>query len=245
MGYWRLPDNAKHPVGHYLALIPRSLEMLRGERLIFFTDDPSIRQMVETCCKRNAVSVISLSKEVPDLPAFESAAAIVQQTALFGSDTEPPRAFNNEKGLLHYWRDFVGSGPVQYRKILAIWLSKVLLMHECVVRNPFESGHFAWIDASISRFNSHRANWNFVKVADRDGVICHYSSRMRKWGLPLTINASFLKGDSRTWARLAGLYSDELREAARERYPNDEETILHGVNAKHVTMFSPIDALPA
>src|SRR5262249_31361834 len=34
MGYWVLAENAKRPVDHYIALIPKTVEMLAGQRLV-------------------------------------------------------------------------------------------------------------------------------------------------------------------------------------------------------------------
>jgi hypothetical protein len=242
MGYWKIPGNIKHPVDHYIALMPRTIEMLRGERLLLFTDDESIRELVRNCCTRSMVTLTCLTRHVLDLPTHEYANRILQQTAAFGSSAERPENFNREKGLLHYWRDYLGSGPAVYQNVLAIWLSKVFLGHEVAQQNPFGSSHFAWIDASISRMNYQRANWNFVTLASPRRVISHYGGLMRKAGRLLSMSASFLKGDQDAWSSLITLYRNELSRAIHETYPNDEETILHSVKEKHADALLTIDA---
>ena len=241
MGYWLVAENAKRPIDHYIALIPKTVEMLAGRRLVLFTDNSTISQFVSQCCLLHKVDLMCSVRSVFELPALEFARGIVHQTECYGRDRPVPVDFQKEKGLLHYWRDFMGSGPHAYQRILAIWLSKVFLVHEIAQRNPFESSQFAWVDATVARFNTRRSNWNFVTLANRSETICHYGSRMRKLGQPLSLNASFLKGDQAAWSSLLKLYVSELACAVREQYPNDEETILHNVKAAHPQMFLSVD----
>jgi hypothetical protein len=115
------------------------------------------------------------------------------------------------------------------------------LIGEVIQRDPFISRHWAWVDATAARFSGHRSNWNFVEAPERTGVIAHYSSAMRKNGRPLSVNASFLKGDTGAWQRLTALYIEELQRAVEDPYPNDEETLLHNVAQAHPDLFWTLD----
>jgi hypothetical protein len=245
LGYWVLPDNAKRPVGHYVALLPLTIRMIAGQRLILLTDDSRVVQLVRDCCTQDGVELLWWNRCVGDLPAFGLAAEIVQRTEEFGRGSERPSDFHREKGLLHYWRDLLGGGAAAYRQILAIWLSKVMILEEASRINPFASAQFAWIDASVSRFNRHRRNWNFATLPQQADKIAHYGSIMRKHGNPLSLNASFLRGDRLAWSRLGELYLAALTAAVSEPYPNDEETILHGVREKQPDAFLRVDAVNA
>lgn len=241
LGYWVLPGNAKRPVGHYVALLPRTIQMIAGKRLILLTDDTRVVQLVRDCCLQGGVELLWWNRHVGDLPAFDLAAEIVQRTDDFGRGSQCPSDLNREKGLLHYWRDLVGSGAAAYQQILAIWLSKVLILDEVSRINPFASAQFAWIDASVSRFNFHRRNWNFVTLPLHADRIAHYGSIMRKHGVQLSVNASFLQGDRAAWSRLGALYLAALTTAVGEQYPNDEETLLHSVREKQPEIFLRVD----
>jgi hypothetical protein len=241
MGYWQIPENAKRPLSHYAALTPITLRMLAGQHLIFFSDNVVVHRWIEEQCRASGVQVVCITKPVERLPALELAGHLVKQTALFGANTQPPANFNQEKGLWHYWRDFKVSGAAAYQKILAVWLSKVLLVGELIQSDPFRSTHFAWVDATASRFNGQRRNWNFVDAPDRPGVISHYSSAMRKHGRALSLNASFLKGNKQAWAELTERYLHELNLAIEEPYPNDEETLLHNVVQNRSEFFWVLD----
>jgi hypothetical protein len=244
MGYWQVPENAKRPPAHYAELLPLTLRMLAGRQLIFLTDNVVVQRWIESLARQNSVRVHIVTRAVDSLPAAPFARQILHQTERYGDGLAAPVEFNREKGLLHYFRDLRGSGPVAYQKILAIWLSKVLLMGELMQADPFDSQYLAWVDATAARFNGQRANWDFIAMADRPGVVAHYASAMRKNGKALSINASYLKADAASWTRLVALYLQQLQRAVDERYPNDEETILHELTQAHPDLFRALDDRP-
>lgn len=241
MGYWRVPENAKRPPEHYLALIPNTIRMLGHQNLLFFAEEPAIHAWVERLCAASDIKVICRRKAMTQLPTLDAAAQIVRQTESYGRGTSMPARFNDEKGLWHYWRDLLGSGESCYQNILAIWLSKVCLVHEAMREDPFGSGQFAWIDSTAARFNGQRKRWNFAELDSRPLAIHHYSSTMRKFGQPLSLNASFLKGCRVAWADLLELYRAELARIVCEQYPNDEETILHNIKEQRPGLFLTVD----
>lgn len=242
VGYWQIPENAKRPLAHYATLLPATLAMLAGERLVFASDSMVVQRWVEALARASNVELMCVNKSIETLPAWELAAHFVRQTERYGAGTSVPAQFDQEKGLWHYWRDFRASGSAVYRKIVTIWLSKVLLMEEFARGNSFGSEHFAWVDATAARFNGRRLHCNFVEAARRDGMITHYRSAMRKQGRTLSLNASFLKGDRPAWERLAPLYRERLELGAREQYPNDEETLLDEIVRTQPQLFWSLDA---
>ena len=241
MGYWPVPENGKYPLSHYLTLIPETIAMLAGERLLLFTDDARVQQLVANLCAKYAVSVLFSLRRTAELPAVEFARRILGQTESFGAGQQRPGVFNAEKGLLHYWRDFIDGGAENYLKVLSIWLSKVFLVNEVAADNPLGCAQFAWVDASIARLNGQRPGWNFARLPSYPRRVAHYRSRMRKHGRPLSLSAGFLKGDPQAWSSLAEVYARELELAAGEPYPNDEETILHSVRDKNPDLFAYVD----
>ncbi len=242
MGYWQIPENAKRPLAHYATLLPATLAMLAGERLVFVSDSMVVQRWVEALARASNVELMCVSKSIDALPAWEVAAQFVRQTERYGAGTSVPAQFDLEKGLWHYWRDFRSSGSAAYQKIVTIWLSKVPLMVEFARSDLFGSEHFAWVDATAARFNGRRAHWNFVEAVRRDGMITHYRSGMRKQGRTLSLNASFLKGDRPAWERLAPLYRERLEIGAQEKYPNDEETLLDEIVRTQPKLFWSLDA---
>lgn len=241
MGYWQIPENTKRSPAHYATQLPATLAMLAGQRLVFWSDSVVVQRWLETLARAGGVQLIAVSKPIDALPAGELTAQFVHQTERYGAGTAAPVQFNQEKGLWHYWRDFRISGSAVYQKLIAIWLSKVLLMEEVARSDPFGSDYVAWVDATAARFNGRRRHWNFVEAASRDGMIAHYRSSMRKNGRALSLNASFLKGDRRAWERLATLYREQLQLAVQEPYPNDEETLLHEIICAHPELFQVLD----
>ena len=244
MGYWQIPENAKRPLAHYATLLPATLAMLTGQRLVFLSDSVVVQRWVEALARAGGVQLIAVSKPIDALPAREFTAHFVHQTERYGAGLAAPEQFNQEKGLWHYWRDFRVSGADVYRRLLAIWLSKVLLMEEFARSDPFGSEYVAWVDATTARFNGRRRHSNFIEAPSRDGTIAHYRSSMRKHGQALFLNASFLKGDRCAWERLTALYREQLKLAVEEPYPNDEETLLHEITRAHPELFLTLDDRP-
>jgi hypothetical protein len=237
MGYWQIPENAKRPLAHYATLLPATLGMLAGQHLVFMSDSVVVQRWVESLAHASGVRLTIVSKSIDALPAAEFVPRFVSQTERYGARTPLPAQFDQEKGLWHYWRDFRASGAEVYRKLLAIWLSKVLLMDELARSDPFGSEYFAWVDATVARFNGRRTNYGFVEAAGHAGTIAHYRSAMRKHGRTLSLNASFLRGDRRAWERSTALYRERLQLAVQEPYPNDEETLLDEIVRTHPDLF--------
>lgn len=223
-GLWILPSNPKYTSRHYLDLLPATIAMLRGQTLLFHSNDEAVLDRAGVIAIEHGVTFEGVTCPVADLPARDAAQALVESCAAMQLDLFPrPSDFFNEKGVVHYWRDLKGGGADIYRDMLTIWLSKIPISAG-VARDRDRS--VAWVDASIARVNGKRENWDFSRVDGVPGRISHYGSPMRHFGRTLPLSAGYLEGDPEAWTMLRTLYTDALERAAQSPYGHDEETIL-------------------
>lgn len=244
MGYWPIADNPKNSLEHYSKYVTHSFDMLSGQRLLFLSNRTDILKNVAQAAKKRGIDCEVRQIDFADFEKFSQIGKMVEQTAKYGRDLSVrPKEFNNEKGLVHFWRDFVGSDPATYIKMLCIWQSKIDLLSKVAIDNPFNTKEFAWIDATISRFNGKRHRWRFTDIDydNKFGEIYHYRSKMCKHGKPIAMNASFILGDETAVKKLKSLFDTAFGAALSEAYPNDEETILDSVVQANPKLFYTID----
>ena len=241
MAYWPVPSNAKRSLDHYTKHLALSLEMLAGENLYFISSNNSILASVEELCRKNNINLHLDKLLLDDLQKRSSMDSLLDRAKRFGASLRaPPVDFQNDKGLIHYWRDLRQAGEDTFLKIFCIWHSKIDLLHKAASENPFSSIEFAWLDASISRFNGRRAGWDFRLVRCVPGAISHYPNIMRKNGKELALNASFIIGDKAAINRLHEGYEKAFSDCLSEDYPNDEETVLDSMVRRTPQLFSVI-----
>lgn len=242
MAYWPVADNAKRSLDHYTKYLALSLEMLAGQNLYFVSGNNAVLSSVEAHCRQHGIKLHVEKVVLDDLPKRPQMNELLLRAKQFGAALRaPPADFQRDKGLIHYWRDLRQAGEESFRKVFCIWHSKIGILHKAAVDNPFASTEFAWVDASVARFNNNRAGWDFRQISQsRAGVIYHYPNDMRKHGRQLPLNASFLLGDRKAIDDLHAAYEDAFRNSLAENYPNDEETVLAGVVASRPGLFSVI-----
>ena len=248
-GYWPLAGNAKNPKTHYLKLLPDTLEPLREASLTFYSNDAAVLERVMVLSKHVGIRCEPRLRRVDDLPAWSLAGALVQACDRMNLEAWPmPQKFAGEKGSKHYWRDFKGSGPQVYRYLLSIWLSKISLVTD-EARRQLDTRNvggavssLAWIDASLSRFNSTRRSWRYWRVKDSPGRLSHYRSGMRCFGVPLPLQASFLTAEVCVWLELEALFLEAAAAAVLMAYAHDEETVLAECRRRQPELFHAIDA---
>lgn len=246
-GLWHVPGNRKRDPAHYRATFARTMAMLRGRRLVFLSDEEQVLDWARGLARDHAVDLKPVVRPVDSLPTWGAAAGLTARCRDMALDAGPrPAALTAEKGLVHYWRDYKGSGAEAYRRIVAIWTSKVPLLAETLAQEPPRD--CAWIDASAARFSGRRTSWDFTRVRASDGRIAHYGNQMTYLGQRLPLNASFLCGNRAAIGRLAPLFDDALQGALRQPYAHDEETILGAVHQRHPELFEavgqPLETLP-
>lgn len=241
MAYWPVAGNAKRSLDHYTEHLALSLEMLAGSNLHFISGNNAVLSSVENLCRKHRIRLHIEKLLLDDLPKRKEMEVLLQRAKNFGSRLKsPPADFQRDKGLIHYWRDLRQAGEDVFRKVFGIWHSKIDLLYKAMRDNPFSAEEFAWVDASISRFNHQRRGWDFRRIRLSPGVISHYPNVMRKNDAVLALNASFLLGDAQAISQLHAAYDEAFRECLAEDYPNDEETVLDRVVRLRPQLFSAI-----
>lgn len=236
-GYWPLPGNGKRGLSYYQALLPQTLALLRGQKLLFFAGDAQTLALVQQHCSTWQIALEGQVMPIMQLPQWDRAEALVASCERMGLDAWPqPRRSAGEKGVNHYWRDLHGSGADTYRQLLAVWLSKIALVAQRAATEP-EQQSLAWVDSSVARFQRQRSNWRFWRLADRPGQLCHYASPMRYLGQGLPVNASYLSAPAPVWGTLAPLFDGLAQQASLMAYGHDEETILGECQRQHPGLF--------
>ena len=242
MAYWPVASNAKRSLDHYTKHLALSLEMLAGQNLYFISGNKSVLASVEELCRKNNINLHVDKLLLDDLAKRSSMDTLLNRAKRFGASLRaPPSDFQNDKGLIHYWRDLRQAGDETFQKIFSIWHSKIDLLHRAASLNPFSSTQFAWVDASVSRFNQRRPGWDFRDIAAvTPGVIHHFPNDMRKNGRRLALNASVLLGDRQAIDRLHSEYQEAFARCLEEDYPNDEETVIDTIVSREPQLFSAI-----
>jgi hypothetical protein len=227
-GLWLIDGNRKKSEERYRENLSSSLRMIAGEKLHFFYDDGAVLDQVLRDCSANQVRVVPQSCSIEELPAWNTAAQLVECCRAMHLDQFPrPKTFGSEKCMAHYWRDYTDGGAETYRSMLAIWISKVLLMAQAAQAFPEnDETRLCWIDASIARFNHRRTAWNFARVPTAPDKLSHYQSPMTFLARPLPLNASFLCATSKVWQDVCQDFLAMLEKAQETPYAHDEETIL-------------------
>ena len=149
-------------------------------------------------------------------------------------DNDHLKASNDQKGLIHYNREYVQSGEDSYRKVVTIWTSKVLLMERIIRENPYGTDRFAWVDVSFSRFGKDCID------AYKKNKISTIRNNMKYYGETIQNNASFMSSDTETWMTFIELYMEQLNAVLDSNYAHDEETIMHLVCRDNPDLFHVI-----
>lgn len=225
-GYWPISGNTKRSQEHYAAYLPATLDIIHGQELVFYSNDNSYIERVHKLAEERGITFTGSFMEDSELPARDLAVQMVDACRGMNLDKFAKSSdLGSEKGVIHYWRDFVGSGEPVYRKLLSIWLSKVFLT-SALAQGVETDRLTAWMDISVSRFQGRRENsgfQNLVLPADR---LSHYGSAMRFYGVRLPLNASFLCGTGPVWSAVEEEFSDATNRATTMPYGHDEETVL-------------------
>ena len=226
-GYWSIPGNPKRSVSHYEAGLSETLALLRGSTLHFNSNHSETLASVTRLAKLNDIHLELEDVAIEELPGWGISKTLVECCSAMKLDvmTRPASLKVSEKGVVHYWRDFKDGGPDTYRRLLAIWMSKIALTTS-VSRGAAGDDIFAWVDISLSRFNGQRTNWDISNLALDSNKVSHFASQMQFQGQTLPLNASFLAAGARTWAALEASFALATQQAVQMPYAHDEETIL-------------------
>lgn len=223
--YYHIPKR-KMPhmgIGRYVRLMPESLKMISGSRLVFYYEEDFIGTLVTRLCENYNIELSLVRREIAQLPRRREA----QLIAACADDKEPQaKSVGREKGLGHFRGMILNDDRSEYEDNLTIWLSKIDLVMESCARIPSDVTGVAWMDIGIAKFNYLRRNWRFNAVQPVDEAMQHYSSPMRLRGEKLPLNASFLQAAPDKWSDVSEAYAVALGDVCGDSYPHDEETVL-------------------
>ena len=248
MGYWEVKNNTKYADTdkHYEGLLKATLEPLENKNIVFYYSEDKCLDWFQNSVCTDSYKTIKMSIE--DLPTWEISEEYMNIDldssrkmihAGRGDESrrtqcaEHPRGIihSGDKGLIHIkreCRDFEA-----YRKMFAIWSSKILLIEQVIKENPFNSDYFSWMDVTFSR-----TRWlNFINFNYDPNHLFHYGNTMGYMGPMVGISAPFLLAHKNTWSKVIELYKNQLEISSTSNFPHDEETLLHLVRKDNMEMF--------
>lgn len=241
-GYWRINGNRKRSPDQYVRYFASLCDHIQDRRLIVFYEDDDILTHFREAGESRRVRVVGRRIPLTDLPTFPlSERLLACCRAMSSTQRTRPSHFHNEKGALHYWRDYMDGGADVYRRLAAVWTSKIpLVLQAGIGGDSVSAPHYAWVDASIARFDRRRSGWRFAARPHPPHAVAHYRSAMRVRGERLPINASLLSAPSGLWPGLATLFQRTLEDVLADAYAHDEETVLGLCHRRQPAVFSSI-----
>jgi hypothetical protein len=243
-GYWRIDNNRKKTAAQYVRHFAGLCDHIPNGRLVVFHEDDDILAHLRDVGRARGVRIVGRRIALTELPTFPlSERLLAGCRAMAAAQASRPTAFRNEKGTLHYWRDYVDGGEDVYRRLVTIWTSKIpLVLRAGMGGDAVSAPRYAWVDASIARFDRRRSGWRFAARPHPAHAVAHYRSVMRFRGDRLPINASLLSAPSALWPELDGLFRRTLEGvlADADAYAHDEETVLGLCHRRHPGLFAAI-----
>lgn len=219
-GLFFVKNNKKHNLEHYKKYIIKTLNLLEGENIIFYYNNKKIFDYIPSKFK----NIIFIKKDIKDLYTYKLSNAYLNSCK--NQNNKKLQSYNvkNEKGLVHYKREYLKGGEEVFKKLFTIWTSKIFLIEDIMKYNPFKTKNFAWCDVSLSRFNKSR-NINLYKKIYKN-KLCYFKNNMKYYGKIIEVNASYLFANKDIWVKIIELYQKKLIDLKHSNYAHDEETIL-------------------
>lgn len=232
-GFWHIPQNQKRDLSHYKNLMPKTLGMLEEQNLVFFHNNNILLNSIAN------EEIIYEEREIVDLPTYSISLNFLEACKRQNNVLLHPR----EKGAIHYSREYKISGEDSFRKVFTVWTSKLFLLKNIALQNPFNTEYFAWSDISISRFTNIRTHWNFFEYEfsfDNSIEIFFYPSQMYYKGEILSCNASFMLFNRNSIINFVDRYERKMNHLINDSYAHDEETIIHEIYKDSPDLFGII-----
>ena len=218
-------------MAHYYRFMPKTFSMLKDKKIVFFYEDEDILTYVKSIA--DTPHFLPIRIQATDLPTYALSADYL--TSCKNQDNALLRKHNDQKGLIHYRREYMKSGEDSYRKVISIWTSKVFLVDRVIQENPYNTDIFAWVDVSVSRFNN-----NYVQKSYNLSCINTPSNSMLYIGEKICNNASFMISPKNIWLTFTALYKEKMEAQRHSNYAHDEETIIHLICKDHQELFNII-----
>lgn len=229
-GLWIIRGNAKRDKKHYDNLLDPTFEIVRGQNVLFFSDDQQILEQAKRIAERYNIHFYSEYLEIENLPNAELSRQIADNACRFRAAPfeilVADGTISKEMGLyasLHYTGD--KQRDERFSKMTQIYLSKPGLLNRAAQK--YDHKEFIWFDASVSRFRQSRAKADFTKWKLESDRIHHYGSIMKFYGRSQPLNGSVLAGDRNAVERLNTLFQEQCLFYAQSgcTYPTDDEYI--------------------
>ncbi len=245
-GFWHIKGNTKRDIEHYLKSIPGTLDLLKDKKVVLFYDDEKILDFFKKHLKTNNFKAVK--RKIEELPTHKISKDYLESCK--NSNVEYLKKLNEkrlapEKGYLKYFRDYKKSGEDVFKKTFTVWTSKIYLVEEIIDKNPFNSEFFAWVDASVSRFNNKRKKWDFAKIKFSDKWIYHYDGNIRLYGKKQNVNTGFLFAHKKRWLKFIPQYKSQIKKSADDNYGHDDESLVNLVQRNYPSLFKKINKIDA
>jgi len=244
-GYWLVKNNVKKSKSVYMYGIKRTFKLLRNSQLFFFTDCNDVKPLLYELSKKYNIDLTVIHKPLQELPAKEFVDNMVDSAKsmnLSRSDINYDIHPYSEKGIIHYFRDLNRTGEDNYRSLLLIWLSKIILVNVIISKynNMDDRKLICWVDCTIEWCSHTRSNWNFSKQKLPLDQLSHYAGALYYMGSRMPISASFLSGGAAVWGNLEKEFLNEVKLVENMAYAHDEETLLNNILIKNPENFNTI-----
>lgn len=241
-GLWLIDANYKRSRSHYMDFLNKTLVFAKNSTLVFYHNDKEIAGILKEIARSNKINLRLIEMNLSELPANK----FLETNSSIPVDLSPFKKFwhdrniEKEKCFEHFFVDSNnGEDFGAFQQMRKIWISKIFLVLNVV--NSFKAKEYIWMDASVSRFNKTRRNWDFNKVKIKGDRIYHYSSIMNFFGKNLPLNASLLKGSKDAWLQLFEIYCEFLQKTSKASYLFDEEIVLAMCYKHNPTFFNCIN----
>jgi Bacterial protein of unknown function (HtrL_YibB) len=213
---------------HYYKHMPKTFELLKDRKLVFFYEQDDILEYVNGICK--TPHFMSIKIPAIDLPTYPMSEDFLNSCKK--QDTVSLVAKNDTKGVIHYLREYLQSGEDSYRKVISIWTSKILLIEKIINENPYKTNNFAWADVAISRVQWHYNMFN--RDFDKTKINTFVGGARSLYMGEITGNiAGYMISHKDTWKKLFPIYKEKMEQLKHSNYAHDEETILHLIRKGH------------
>ena len=218
-------------MAHYYRFMPKTFSMLKDKKIVFFYEDEDILTYVKSIA--DTPHFLPIRIQVTDLPTYVLSADYL--TSCKNQDNAFLRKHNDQKGLIHYRREYMKSGEDSYRKVISIWTSKIFLVDRVIQENPYSTDAFAWVDVSVSRIGirSFDKMYSINKINTNPGNMLYIGEKICN-------SAGLMLSNKETWLSFIALYKEKMEAQRHSNYAHDEETIIHLICKDHQELFNII-----
>ena len=229
-------NNKKNNLEHYKKYLIKTLNLLKNKYIIFYYNDEYILDYIPNKYKNK--NIIFIKKEIKDLYTYKYSNAYLNSCK--NQNNKKLESYNNknEKGLVHYKREYIHGGEEVYKNLFTIWTSKLFLIKDTIKDNPFKTDNFAWCDISITRTKYYK---KILDLNIKPNKIYNFSySTMKYNNKNINIQGGFLLGNKIAFLNLINLFKNKIISLKNSNYAHDEETILTLISYENKNFFISI-----